>query len=111
MSELGQRLRELRIEHKLTQADIGKLLGVGKTSVSGYELGDRDPSSDALIKLSNYFGVSTDYLLGVSKERNNSEDLLAAHLDKDYKNLSADERDQIKNFIRFIKRQQDSSKD
>ena len=61
---LGYRLRELRKENKMSQNDLGKLLGVSKVSVSGYENGTRIPSLDILNGMLDVFGVSADYLLG-----------------------------------------------
>ena len=61
---LGYRLRELRKENKMSQEDLGKLLGVTKVSVSGYENGTRIPSLDILNGILDVFGVSADYLLG-----------------------------------------------
>ena len=61
---LGYRLRELRKENRMSQQDLGKLLGVSKVSVSGYENGTRIPSLDILNGILDIFGVSADYLLG-----------------------------------------------
>lgn len=61
---LGYRLRELRKENKMSQSDLGKLLGVTKVSVSGYEKGTRVPSLDVLNGILDVFAVSADYLLG-----------------------------------------------
>lgn len=61
---LGCRLRELRKENKMSQDDLGKLLGITKVSVSGYENGTRIPSLEILNGILDVFGVSADYLLG-----------------------------------------------
>lgn len=61
---LGYRLKELRKENKMSQNDLGKLLGVSKVSVSGYEKGTRIPSLEILNGMLDIFGVSADYLLG-----------------------------------------------
>ena len=61
---LGYRLRELRKENKISQEDLGKLLGVSKVSVSGYESGTRVPSLDILNGILDVFCVSADYLMG-----------------------------------------------
>lgn len=62
----GKRLRELRKAKKLTQAELGKIINVTKVSISGYESGDRTPDTDNLRRLADYFGVTSDYLLGRS---------------------------------------------
>lgn len=64
--EFGKKLKELRKNKGLTQAQLGELIGVTKSVVSFYELQERSPSPDVLIKLSQVFHVSTDYLLGLS---------------------------------------------
>ena len=61
---LGYRLRELRKDSKMSQEDLGKLLGVTKVSISGYENGTRIPSLDILHGILDVFGISADYLLG-----------------------------------------------
>jgi transcriptional regulator with XRE-family HTH domain len=61
---LGYRLRELRKENKMSQENLGKLLGVTKVSISGYEKGTRVPSLDILNGILDVFQVSADYLLG-----------------------------------------------
>lgn len=61
---LGYRLRELRKENRMSQADLGKLLGVTKVSISGYENGTRKPSLSILNGILDIFGVSADYMLG-----------------------------------------------
>lgn len=57
-------LYKLRKERKVSQQDIGNLVGVTYQAVGKWESGDSEPDNEALIKIANYFGVSTDYLLG-----------------------------------------------
>ena len=61
---LGYRLRELRKDNNMSQEELGKLLGVTKVSVSGYENGTRIPSMEILVTILNVFKISADYLLG-----------------------------------------------
>lgn len=61
---LGYRIRRLRKEKMLSQDQLGKMLGVSKVSVSGYENGTRNPSMDILSKMVDIFKVSADYILG-----------------------------------------------
>lgn len=56
-------LRDIRKERGKTQKQIAKLLGISQQSYSAYENGVSQPPRDALIKLAEYFQVSTDYLL------------------------------------------------
>lgn len=61
---LGYRLRELRKENRMSQEDLGKLLGVTKVSISGYENGTRVPSLQVLNAILDVFGVSADFIMG-----------------------------------------------
>lgn len=64
--EFGNRLKELRQQHGLTQADLANLLDLGPTAISNYEANRNEPAFDKLVQLANYFEVSCDYLLGMS---------------------------------------------
>lgn len=61
---LKDRLKVLRKEKQLTQKDLADILEVSPKAISFYELGERQPSNEMLLKLAKYFNVSTDYLLG-----------------------------------------------
>ena len=61
---LGYRLKELRKDNNMSQSELGKLIGVSKVSVSGYENGTRIPSMQILISILNVFNVSADFILG-----------------------------------------------
>ena len=69
MSTFGKRLRLLRNEKKLKQEELGKKIGITQGAVGMYERGEREPSLEMIEKLRSFFGVTTDYLLGVSTER------------------------------------------
>ncbi len=59
--------RELRKEKNLTQFELAKCLEIDQTTVSKWELGKALPDTQTLIKLAEYFDVSTDYLLSRTK--------------------------------------------
>ena len=65
---LNVRIKELRIAHNLTQVEFANKLSVAKQTVSNWENNNIQPSIDMLIKIADYFGVSTDYLLGRSND-------------------------------------------
>ena len=65
MVDFGNKLKELRTQAGLTQKQLAEKLQVTKSVVSYYELQERYPSPEILIKLSNIFHVTTDYLLGL----------------------------------------------
>lgn len=62
---MGEKLKSLRIEKKLTQKQVADRIGLAISAVSSYESGTRYPSYDVLVKLARIFHVSTDYLLGM----------------------------------------------
>ncbi len=72
----GDKIKILRINRGLSQVDLAKILGVTKQSVSNWENENICPSIDMLIKIAQFFSVSTDYLLGLSEKHNlNTEGL------------------------------------
>lgn len=69
MVDIGSRLRMLRKSKNLTQQQLSKMLGLTKSVISAYETSTRLPSYDILIRIAGIFGVTTDYLLGVSHKQ------------------------------------------
>jgi len=67
---LNKRLKELREEKGLTQAELAENLEISRGSVGNYEKKERVPDGDVLIKFADFFGVTTDYLLGRSEFKN-----------------------------------------
>jgi len=63
---LYKRIRDLREDMDLTQKELAKALNCSQQVYSNYELGQRDIPTDILIKLSAFYNVSTDYILGLS---------------------------------------------
>lgn len=62
-------LRSLRIQRGLTQQELGGYVGLSKAVISKYENGIGYPTLDSLIYFAEYFGVTTDYLLGVEHSK------------------------------------------
>lgn len=67
MVDFPDKLKQLRNSEGLTQEKLAQRLNITKSMISAYETGMRLPSLDIIIKLSNTFGVSSDYLLGIDK--------------------------------------------
>ena len=61
-----RRIRDLREDSDKTQAELAKALNCSQQVYSNYELGQRDIPTDILIKISKYYNVSVDYILGIS---------------------------------------------
>ena len=59
----GKKLKELRLERKLSQRELGNILGVCNQTISFWETGSREPVLDTLVKLAVFFEVSVDFLL------------------------------------------------
>lgn len=58
-----RRIRDLRIDHDLTQVQLAKILGMSQTGYSKYETGENDIPTQILIRLANLYETSIDYLL------------------------------------------------
>lgn len=67
---MNNRILELRNERRITQMALSESLNLSQKTISAYEVGRIVPSAENLIKLSNFFDVSIDYLLGRSDCRN-----------------------------------------
>ena len=65
---LNETIRELRKSFNKSQVQMAKDLNVSKQCVSNWENDNIQPSVDMLVKISEYFNVSCDYLLGLSKD-------------------------------------------
>ena len=61
-----KRIRDLREDRDLKQKDLAEYLHCSQQVYSNYELGQRDIPTDILIKLADFYGVSVDYLLGLT---------------------------------------------
>lgn len=66
---LNENIKKLRLAQNISQVELARRLNVSKQSVSNWENDNIQPSIDMLIKIANCFGVSTDYLLGLSTEK------------------------------------------
>ena len=62
------RIRDLREDHDKSQAKIAEYLHLQRTVYRRYELGEREPPSWVIVKLAEYYHVSTDYLLGLTND-------------------------------------------
>ena len=68
-STFGDRLRELRRERGMQQRELGELYNLSSSAIGSYERNLRKPTLELLLQLSEYFGVSVDYLLCRTEER------------------------------------------
>lgn len=100
------RLKYLRTERGENLEKVAEYLNVSIQTISNYENEKRDMTPDTILKLAEYFGVSTDYLLGKSDIRNPEKsdlDKLQIGLSsKDYPNISDEQIKQIEDFAKFV---------
>ena len=68
MKKFNERLKELREDNNLKQRELAEILMIDQRSLSFYEIGKYEPNLETLKRISLYFNVSTDYLLGLTDE-------------------------------------------
>ena len=83
------RIKELREDRDLRQADVAAATGIDQRTLSNYETGKTNPDSFAIIKLAEFFGVSCDYLLGVNDININNKAALKKELNEIKKRLDS----------------------
>ncbi len=100
MAQFNELLVELRQDRKMTQEDLAKVLFVTSGTISNYENGVHLPDIEKLVSLADFFGVTTDYLLGRCASRLSPdvldkvliEDRTAGDLIQDIQNFSPERR-------------------
>lgn len=97
------RLKGLREEWKLNQAELAGKLNVSQSTISAYEIGERAPDLKILIHMADFFNVSLDYLVGMSdvKQQIRKSDLTADELEHlyRYRQLGDIEKEKVKSYI------------
>lgn len=71
---IGQRIRDLRKQKRMSQTELAKSAGVSQTTVTSWETGKAEPSSSAVARLADIFNVTTDYLLGRPNKQETKKD-------------------------------------
>ena len=106
---LGNKIKQLREEKNITQANLAKLLDVSPSTVGMWEQNRRTPDIEILKKLSDILHVSVDYLLGKTDMKNYLEDpnvTIALHSDEtslDYSDLSDEAKKEVQDFIEYVR--------
>ncbi|HDX9683266.1 MULTISPECIES: helix-turn-helix domain-containing protein [Bacillus cereus group] len=103
MKTFGNIIRDLRKQKGITQKELAQSLKLSESTIGMYERNERQPDYNTLIRIADYFNVSTDFLLGrdfnVKEGRNNKE------LDQwlnDIKLAPSQKREELKRFWNFI---------
>lgn len=103
----GSRLKELRVKRNVTQQQIADFIGVGRTTIAGYETKDKNPDFDKLRLIAKFFDVTTDYLLEIDDEekrlRDNEATIATHRIDfgEDLPDEAYEELDSLLNYIRY----------
>ena len=121
MSEniIGQRLRKLRLAHKLTQQEMANIFFTTRSSIANYEAGTRQPNYDLLQHIADYFQIDIHYLLGnlgnpspydLSKEIVASARFLTKDAKLDISSLSALHKIMAIEFINYLRMTEETEK-
>ena len=102
---IGKRLKQLREDRGLTQADIAKFLGVSRTTYTQYETEKSEPDLATVSKLAEFFGTSVDYLLCKTDIKTPIETLAAHHEGEEWTEEELEEIERFKEFVRMRRQQ------
>ena len=72
-SKYGNRMKMIREEHHIKQGQLADKIGISRQSMSNYESGKHSPDVDAVVKMANCYGCTTDYLLGLTEHSNDNK--------------------------------------
>ena len=97
IKSLSLRLKELRISYGYSQKEVAQKLNISPSNISGYETGERTPSTENLLALSYLYKCSTDYLLG---KTNNSPSLVL-----DVNDLTEEQIQVLQSLIKVMRHQ------
>lgn len=105
MNTTGNRLRSLRKEKQKTLVDVHNDTGLSFSGLAEIERGERSCNSSTLKTLADYYGVTTDYLLGNTDDRNTTA---ATDVDIAFFNqhgiVTDEQRKEIESFIEYVKK-------
>ena len=111
------RIKQLRNEKNINQDVLAKLLGLEIAGISKLETGRVPLKDEYIVKLSEYFNVSTDYLLGKTDIRNTGKQIdnvlneaMIGMSKEEYEALSKTQKKQIRDFAIFVKNQNNNEK-
>ena len=104
----NKRLKMLREARNLTQKELGEKFNISTSAIGMYEQGRRDPDTTLLAEIADFFGVSTDYLLGKTNELGIPKDLENAQVAfnrGEFEDLTQDEVDALATIAKTLKSQ------
>ncbi|MCQ6341059.1 helix-turn-helix domain-containing protein [Bacillus cereus] len=106
----GKKLKKLREKNKMSMRQLGELLGIAQTNISNWENAGIEPNYETLIKISNIFNVSVDYLIGSTHQLENQDakkrreiSQLAKELYEEFYEIPEDKRKEVEaDLIKYI---------
>lgn len=109
------KLRELREKKGLSQTELAAKLGFAQNTLSNWESGKRDPDSDTIVMLAEFFDVSTDYLLGKEKSSAKAEDDITFDdftyaMHNESKQLTEKDKEMLLDMARMMRARQEKGK-
>lgn len=111
---MNNRIRELRKQRGLTMKQLGNVVGLAESTISQYETGKREPDNETLLKISEYFSVTVGYLIGADEPKEaptNGERDILDEVDVafygDYKELSEDEQETVRDMVRLMRQRKE----
>lgn len=102
MSTTGDRLRELRKDKRKTLREVWDEVGISWSNLAAIERCEQNCNSSTLKLLADYYGVTTDYLMGVTDDKTQTNSIDIAFYDQ-HGIVSDAQKKEIENFIAFIK--------
>ena len=107
------RMKLLREQHNLSQTDLARILNISRQSYNFYENEKRDPDTEMLIRIADFFNVSLDYLLG----RTNDPSPLTQEKTPSYQeeviqeleDITPEMASEVRQFISYLKHKEESA--
>ena len=101
--DFANTLKNLRESNNVTQDELAKYLKVSRPTIAGYETKNHQPDFERLIKISEYFHVTLDYLIkGTDLDKSSSNSSLDQEVQSSYQRLSLDSRQDVLKYIRLL---------
>lgn len=102
----ADKLKSLRKEYHMTQEQIAKQLNLNRSTISGYETKDREPSYQTLAEIANFFHVSVDYLLDEDVIIIDNSHTLSSDLEDEllngYRKLSVESQKKLLEYMKLL---------